>query len=59
MKLAIVLLLSLFLTLHAQTAGPTIISVSGDPTMVSTPVYSSLRGGKLVYINVIGHDPMA
>jgi hypothetical protein len=59
MKIAIVLLLSLFLTLHAQTAGPTVISISGDPSKVSTPVHSSLRGGRLVYINVIGHDPMA
>ena len=59
MKLAIAILLSLLFTLHAQTAGPTIISVSSNPTQVTTPVYSSWRGGKLIYINVIGHDPMA
>lgn len=33
-----------------------IISVSGSPDTVQTPVYSSLRGGKLVYINAIGHS---
>lgn len=59
MKLAIILLLALIASLHAQEGGPSIISVSGSPSTVSYPIYSSLNGGKMIYINVIGHDPMA
>ncbi len=59
MKLTIIILLALIASLHAQERGPTILSISANPNNVTRPVASSLRGGKLIYINVIGHDPMA
>lgn len=59
MKLVFILLLALLCTLQAQEAGPLIIYVSGNPTTQASPAKSSLRGGKLIYLNVIGHDPMA
>ena len=34
-----------------------IISVSGDPAVVSRPVYSSYRGGRSIYIKAVGHSP--
>lgn len=50
------LLLSILL---AQQAGPVVYYVSGSPNSISNPVYSSLRGGRLIYIKVTGHSPMA
>lgn len=58
MKLAIIILLALIASLHAQGGGPVILSVSSSPSTLSYPIYSSLSGGKLIYINVIGQDPM-
>lgn len=50
------LLLSILL---AQQAGPVVYYVSGSPNSISNPVYSSLRGGRLIYIKVTGHSLMA
>lgn len=33
-----------------------IISVSNSPNSVLNPVYSSLKGGREVYINAVGHS---
>ena len=35
-----------------------IISVSGDPSVVSNPVLSSFRGGRFIYIKAVGHSPV-
>jgi hypothetical protein len=35
----------------------TIYFISGNPAAIERPVYSSLRGGRLIYIKVSGHDP--
>jgi hypothetical protein len=59
MKIAIIILLALLPSLLAQEAGPLILYVSGSPTTQVSPAYSSLRGGALIYLQVIGHDPMA
>ena len=34
-----------------------IIHVSSSPSSVVNPVYSSLRGGRMVYIKALGHSP--
>ena len=34
-----------------------ILFISGDATEVSRPMYSSLRGGSMLYIKAIGHNP--
>jgi hypothetical protein len=53
-----ILLLLVLLILGLQAQDPvTIISVSSDPASVVAPIYSSLRGGKLIYIKVQGHSP--
>jgi hypothetical protein len=59
MKLVIFLLLALIASLHAQEGGPIILSVSSSPSGVTYPINSALRGGKMIYIKAIGHDPMA
>jgi hypothetical protein len=60
MKLSIILLiLALVASLFAQQAGPTVFYVSNDPSQQTSPAYSSLRGGKLIFLKVTGHDPMA
>lgn len=49
----------ILLLLVALAQGATrleIISVSSSPAEVKNPVYSSLRGGRLVYINAVGHS---
>jgi small ligand-binding sensory domain FIST len=54
--------LALVLTLAAGLSATTalqIISVSSAPDAVVTPITSSLRGGKMIYIKAVGHDPMA
>jgi hypothetical protein len=53
----LVYLLALTIVLIACQSGVTIYFVSNDPSAVVRPVYSSLRGGKLVYIKAMGHDP--
>lgn len=59
MKLSLLLLLLLSPLLLAQEAGPVILSISGSPSSTVAPVYTSRRGGALVYIQAVGHDPMA
>lgn len=51
--------LVILLLLVALSQGATklqIISVSSSPASVQNPVYSSLKGGRLVYINAVGHS---
>ena len=52
----IILLLLASLACSSQVP-PFIYSVSSSPSAVSAPVSSSLRGGKLIYIKAIGHNP--
>jgi len=52
-------LLLLCISILAQTQGPIIYYVSNSPSIISTPIYSSLYGGKLIYIKAIGHNPTA
>ena len=59
MKLFILLLLVLSPLAVAQKTGPVILSISGSPSSIVAPAYSSRRGGALLYIKAIGHDPMA
>ena len=49
----------LLLLLSVQLANATlqIIHVSSSPTTVSRPIYSSLRGGRMIYIKAMGHSP--
>lgn len=55
MKIKILLLL-LYVAAVAL-CGPTILFVSGKPGSIDRPVFSSLRGGRLIYIKALGHDP--
>lgn len=55
----IALLLALLMMALAQTPNPTIIYVSSSPSQISLPINSSLRGGRLIYIKAIGHNPVA
>ena len=55
----LVVLTLLLAILHAQQVGPVVYYVSGSPNSISNPVYSSLRGGRLIYIKVTGHNLMA
>jgi len=57
LKLLVILLASV--SLLAQTNGPQILYISSSPSSVVNPAYSSLRGGALIYIKAIGHDPIA
>ena len=57
MEIKITILLVLLVLGHAEQTPLSIISVSGDPATVSNPIYSSLRGGKMIYINAMGHSP--
>ena len=34
-----------------------VIHVSSSPTTVANPIYSSLRGGRMIYIKAVGHNP--
>ncbi len=42
----------------SQNVGPTILYISSSPDSVVAPVSSSLAGGTLIYLKVIGHNPM-
>ena len=54
----VLLLLMMLLQLAAPQKDPLAISfVSGSPNSVSNPVYSSLRGGRSIYIKAVGHNP--
>ena len=50
-------LLALILIAQAAQVPLQIIHVSSEPTALVTPIYSSLRGGKMIYIKAIGHSP--
>ena len=52
--LVLLVLLGLYLSQKTPLA---ILSVSGDPMTVQNPVYSSLRGGRMIYIKAMGHSP--
>lgn len=58
-KLSILLLLILSPLVLAQDAGPVVYYISSDPSNQVAPAFSSYRGGKLIYMFVTGHDPMA
>ena len=54
----VLLLLMMLVHLAAPQQVPLAISfVSGSPSSVSNPVYSSLRGGRYIYIKAMGHNP--
>lgn len=55
----IISLLLLCLLLVAQAASLQIYYVSSLPSTVKNPVSASLRGGTMLYIKAIGHNPMA
>ena len=58
MEIKITFLLALLVLAQAAERTPlSIISVSSDPATVTNPVYSSLRGGKMIYIKAQGHSP--
>ena len=57
MEIKITLLLLLITLAHAEETVPSILFISSDPSKVEVPVVSSIRGGKLLYIKVNGHDP--
>lgn len=59
MKLAATLLGLLVVCLLVRAQGPQILYVSSSPSTIITPVYTSLRGGRLIYIKAIGHSPVA
>lgn len=54
----ILLLLFILPFLLSQNAGPTILYISSSPDSIVAPVTSSLAGGTLIYLKVIGHNPM-
>lgn len=58
MEIKITFLLALLVLAQATERTPlSILSVSSDPATVTNPVYSSLRGGKMIYIKAQGHSP--
>jgi hypothetical protein len=60
MDIKVALLLLLLVFTHAQTvvkAPLNIIYVSSDPGTIVRPIYSSLRGGRMIYIKASGHSP--
>ena len=57
MENKIFLLFVLLILSQAEQPPVSIISVSSDPATVTNPVYSSLRGGKMIYIKAQGHSP--
>lgn len=57
LKLLVFVLFNVYLL--GQKIAPKIISISSSPNSIVAPVYSSLRGGALVYIKAIGHNPIS
>ena len=58
MKTILVLLLCTLLALSStQQVALQILSASDSPTTVSKSITSSLRGGRYVYLKVMGHSP--
>ena len=55
MKVSTIIVLALIVTLANSELQ--IIQVSGSPTTLSRPIYSSLRGGRMIYIKAMGHSP--
>ena len=51
------LLLCLLAVTHAQ--GPKIHYVSSLHNIISNPVFTSLKGGQMIYLKVSGHDLVA
>ena len=57
MEIKIPLLLLLIVFAQSEQVALSIISVSNEASSVVQPVYSGLRGGKMVYIKAQGHSP--
>ncbi len=57
MEIKITFLLLLIVLAQSNTTPLSILQVSSKPDVVSNPVYSSLRGGRLIYIKAMGHSP--
>lgn len=55
----IVCLLILATLITAQSNTLQVLNVSSSPSTVERPVITSLRGGELIYIKIIGHNPIA
>ena len=55
MKINFILIFVLVLALAACQLR--VIHVSSSPTTVANPIYSSLRGGRMIYIKAVGHNP--
>ena len=56
MRLVLLLLMMLLHLAAPQKAPLAITFVSGSPNSMSNPVYSSLRGGRYIYIKAMGHN---
>jgi hypothetical protein len=52
-------LLLLCLLLVAQSSSLQIFYVSSKAGSISSPAFSSLRGGAMIYLKVTGHNPVA
>jgi len=60
LRMLVIKLTIAFLVLSLAVSQQTplaILFVSGDPSTVVSPVASSLRGGKMIYIKAMGHSP--
>ncbi len=55
-KIALLLLLTV-VTAQIPHTPLQILFVSSDPSTITNPIYSSLRGGKMIYIKAMGHSP--
>lgn len=55
-RLSVLLLCTLLYLAASQQVPLTISYVSGSPNSVSAPIYSSLRGGRYIYIKAMGHN---
>jgi hypothetical protein len=58
LSITIALLLTLLPFLLAQQASPIINYVSSSPSQITNPAHSSYRGGTLIYMQVVNHNPM-
>ena len=64
---SIQVLLLLALVVFSYSAAPAsaakdklkILTISDNPRNVATPIYSSAEGGKVIYINLLGHTMVA
>ena len=58
LSIIVAILLALMPFLLGQQVSPVINYISGSPSEVKNPAYSSYRGGTLIYLQVVGHSLM-